>query len=425
MKLFFTSALFCALLFTAADSYSQWYARGDFNGWDVTDQLYDDGTNGDPVAGDGIYSKSVVIATAGRYEWKVATADWSTSYPSSNSWLKVDNDNTEVLFTFDTNSYSDIWLPATNIVNCSDQIPPTNDVVAVGDHNGWNNAGSEVMHDDGLDGDWLAGDGIYAYHYVVPTAGTYNWKPTWSGTWDAWGSDNRSINAENVVYTTSSDNEDVYFYLDVNTGRVTTASSPLPVELVSFTASVSGNVVLLNWKTASETNNSGFEVQRKKSGVKNLETGWEAIGFVQGYGTTTEPKSYTYTDDLAPLAGLSQTFYYRLKQIDYDGTFEYSEIAEVDINQLKEFALEQNYPNPFNPSTQIRFSLPEQMKIRLNIYNSLGELVYTLADGVFESGNHQIEFNTEKLKAGLPGGLYIYRLESAGFNHSKKMLLLK
>ena len=391
-----------------------WYVRGEFNGWAGTaEQLVDDGTNGDLTAGDGIYSRLVTIATAGRSEFKVTLDDWSTNYPASNSWIVTTTSNQVVFFTFDSNIHGDGWLPDVNIVNADDQAPPTSDVVAVGDHNGWNNAGTEVMHDDGLDGDWLAGDGIYAWHAVIATPGSYSWKATLTGTWDAWGSDNRAINSANAGYSTSSANEDVYFYFDSNTGRVNTTSSPLPVELISFNASVAGTIVTLHWETATEVNNHGFEIERKTD-----ET-WMNVGFVEGSGTTTENHSYSYSDDISYLNNY-QKIYYRLKQTDFDGSFEYTNILEVNTIPSV-FQLTQNYPNPFNPATLISYRLPERNHVSLKVYDILGNEIVTLINEVKEPGSYSQEFNA----ANLPSGVYFYTLTSGNYFETKKMILMK
>ncbi len=137
----------------------------------------------------------------------------------------------------------------------------------------------------------------------------------------------------------------------------------IPVELSSFTATAVNGDVTLNWRTATETNNRGFEVERKTA-----TSGYQKVGYVAGFGTTTEPTSYTYTDK-NPGTG---SYTYRLKQVDLDGTAEYSNEVEVEVSVPAKFALEQNYPNPFNPTTMIKYSIPQDQQVRLNVYNLLG-----------------------------------------------------
>ncbi len=142
----------------------------------------------------------------------------------------------------------------------------------------------------------------------------------------------------------------------------------VPVELVSFTAAREMDGVVLNWSTATELNNRGFEIERK---LKNNE--WQTIGFVKGNGTVSETREYTFTDDISMLS-YDGRILYRLKQMDYNGTSEYSDIIYIDVNMLPAgIALFQNYPNPFNPSTSIKYFLIEESNVRLSIFNSLGE----------------------------------------------------
>ncbi len=414
MKSFITLCLL--LFFSTISLFAQpWYVRGTFNGWAGTaHQLVDDGINGDLVAGDGIFSRLISINTPGRHEFKVTVDDWSVNHPASNSWLYTTSPNQSLLFTFDSNSYSDGWLPSTNIVNVTDQLPPTANIVAVGDHNGWNNAGPEVMYDDGTNGDPLANDNIYAYYLVVAAPGTYNWKPTRTGTWDAWGSDNRQVNSANITYSTTSPNQNVFFYVDLNTGRTYTSHTPLPVELIAFNAVVSGSTVLLKWSTASETNNLGFGVERSSDGDNFIE-----LTFIYGAGTSTEIREYSYKDiNLA-----SGIYYYRLKQIDFDGTSTYSSTIQVEINTAPEsFSLEQNFPNPFNPSTRIRFYSDSEEFAVLSVYNALGQMVQILFSGNIEPGKiYEVEFDPHDLSS----GLYLYRLTQGSNTQVRKMTLLK
>ncbi len=186
----------------------------------------------------------------------------------------------------------------------------------------------------------------------------------------------------------------------------------VPVELVSFTASVNKSDVLLNWTTATETNNSGFSVERK---TQNSD--WKQIGFVKGKGTTTHSNSYSFTDDNVA----SLKYSYRLKQIDFDGSTKYSKIVEIEVNIINVFSLAQNYPNPFNPTTVISYTVPKVSKVKLSVFNILGEEVATLVNEVKSQGTYKINFNASKLSS----GVYIYRLETNGFVSSKKMILTK
>jgi len=190
----------------------------------------------------------------------------------------------------------------------------------------------------------------------------------------------------------------------------------IPVELTSFTAVSQSGKVILNWSTATELNNLGFEIERK---LDNSD--WDRIGFVAGHGTTTEPKEYSYSDDIKNITVNSLA--YRLKQIDFDGSYEYSDevLVEVEIPLPSEFTLHQNYPNPFNPVTIISYSLPIKSQVEIVIYNTLGESITRLVNGEKEAGQHSVEFNA----ASLPSGIYFYKLQAESFAESKKMLLLK
>jgi photosystem II stability/assembly factor-like uncharacterized protein len=191
----------------------------------------------------------------------------------------------------------------------------------------------------------------------------------------------------------------------------------IPVELTSFSASVVDQEIILNWATATELNNYGFEIERSYD-----NNTFEKVGFVPGFGTTTETKSYTFTIT-RPLAGLQ---YYRLKQIDYDGTHTYYNSVEIDGPVPDNFELSQNYPNPFNPSTAITFSLPVESNVKIKLFSMLGEEVAEIVDQDFQAGSHQVDF----IANGLSSGTYIYIIYAAGangqtFSANKKLILIK
>lgn len=198
---------------------------------------------------------------------------------------------------------------------------------------------------------------------------------------------------------------------------------PLPVELGSFSASLMDNKhVLLRWSTISSVNSYGFEIEKsvgsKQSSVSNNpETLWEKIGFVESLGNSNTMIEYSFTD-VTP--NYSPVIKYRLKMIDNDGSFTYSDVVEVDAGPVA-FELMQNYPNPFNPSTIISWVSPESSHQVLKIFDVLGNEIATLVDEFKEAGNHTIDFNA----AGLASGVYIYRLMAGSFVETKKMVLLR
>ncbi len=201
-------------------------------------------------------------------------------------------------------------------------------------------------------------------------------------------------------------------------------NAALPVELISFSASILNNLVLLNWATATEINNYGFEIERSNPTISDItpsrgegKSVWVKIGFVNGHGNSNSPKSYSFIDERPSPNGAS----YRLKQIDFDGTFEYSKVIEVTAELPSGYVLGQNYPNPFNPETTISFQLPEVQFVNLTIYDMLGKKVEELVNDQLEPGFHSVFFNGSDLSS----GTYLYRLETDSFTQAKKMLLVK
>ena len=190
-------------------------------------------------------------------------------------------------------------------------------------------------------------------------------------------------------------------------------SGNIPVELISFSASIKNNSITLSWTTATEINNRGFEIQRR-----NENNTWLTIGFVQGKGTATEVQSYSFIDENLT----SGKYSYRLKQIDFDERFEYSNVVNVNIGYPLSFELSQNYPNPFNPTTKINFTLPEKTNVSLKVYNILGSQVAVLLNEIKDAGIYSVNFKAE----GLSSGIYIYKISTgSGKEISRKMTLLK
>lgn len=192
----------------------------------------------------------------------------------------------------------------------------------------------------------------------------------------------------------------------------TTTNNVLPVELTSFTAVNTVNGVRLNWSTATELNNHGFEVQRGKD-----KSNFIAVGFVNGNGTSTAQHTYSFKDKNINTG----KYYYRLKQIDFNGSYKYSHIVEVNLNIPIQFSLEQNYPNPFNPTTTIKYSIPNQSLITMKLYDVLGREVTTLVNEEKTAGIYKVELNASSLAS----GVYFYRIKAGDFVQTKKMILLR
>ena len=192
----------------------------------------------------------------------------------------------------------------------------------------------------------------------------------------------------------------------------------IPVELTSFTGNNINENVVLNWSTATETNNMIFEIERR-----NENSDFVLIGSVEGKGTTTEQQEYSYIDRNVTTG----KYYYRLKQIDFDGSFDYSDVVEVDASPVS-FSLEQNYPNPFNPSTKITYSIPQKSFVTLKVFDPLGRIVAELVSEEKEAGRYEINFEANNHSS----GVYFYKIEAvpigrqAGeFIVTKKMILLR
>ncbi|MBI2416750.1 MAG: DUF3494 domain-containing protein [Ignavibacteriales bacterium] len=205
------------------------------------------------------------------------------------------------------------------------------------------------------------------------------------------------------------------------TGTVTLSSNTVvPVELTSFTAVISNSKVRLNWNTATEVNNSGFEIQRSplsSRGSDSQNYKWMAISFIAGAGNSNSSKDYSYIDDNARYG----KFAYRLKQIDNDGNFSLSNIINVDLGTSNKYSLGQNYPNPFNPTTKIDFNISTAGRVSLKVFNTLGNEEITLVNGHFEPGTYSIELNANKFNS----GIYFYTLQTDGYKKTLKMIVVK
>lgn len=243
----------------------------------------------------------------------------------------------------------------------------------------------------------------------------------------AFGGGGNSTAAEHVVDLDDIDgNLSSEFVACSRDGRVICFSGGtdiIPVEMSTFYASVNDDGVNLIWSTSTEINNKGFEVQRSFYET-NKRNDWEIIGFIKGSGTTTKPQNYSFFDRNISAGKYS----YRLKQIDFDGSYKFSEEIEVLVGTPERFVLEQNYPNPFNPVTKIKFSLPSNgksssTKVQLKLYDIIGNEVATLLDEQKDAGRYEIEFDANKY--GLSSGVYFYQLKYGEFSTVKKLVLMK
>ena len=212
----------------------------------------------------------------------------------------------------------------------------------------------------------------------------------------------------------------VYDYAYETTGSSITCNGVLPVELSAFNANCVSNGVSLDWTTATEINNLGFEIERNK--YPDFEKGestslWEKIGFVEGHGNSNATNDYTFLDANAP-KGLVM---YRLKQLDADGAYEYSEMVTVENNIAMDFQLMQNYPNPFNPVTTIKYSIPNENNVTIKVYDMLGSEITTLINENKPAGSYEIQFDGSNLAS----GTYLYKIEAGDFTATKKLMLIK
>jgi hypothetical protein len=250
------------------------------------------------------------------------------------------------------------------------------------------------------------GQNYYAFKHWLTTESE-------PGEWTLDGFIDNTLDAEQGSVLLLAHNVDAIF------GDITISPlSPLPVELVSFEAVVENKgSVLLTWSTATELNNFGFEIERAASEKKNQNIDWKKIAFINGHGNSSSTHYYSYTDKPNSV----DKYYYRLKQIDNDGTFEYSKIVEASITTPSDYSLTQNYPNPFNPATAINFSLPEESRVTLTVFDALGQTVSVLKNEILSAGKHNAVFNAENISS----GTYIYVLSGTSAASQKTFRLVK
>jgi len=214
------------------------------------------------------------------------------------------------------------------------------------------------------------------------------------------------VSADGKFYVESSN-----YYNSFSPVTVGDDDSPLPVELISFSASYISGKIHLRWSTLTEVNNYGFELETSQNKLD-----WKLLDFIPGYGTSNSPKHYTYLDEPG-----AEKIYYRLKQLDRDGSISYSFVIQLAGNLPTDFSLSQNYPNPFNPSTVISFALPVPSETQLELFDILGTRIAVLLNENLDAGYHSIPVSLSSLAS----GTYIYRLRAGSFSAVKKMLLIK
>jgi hypothetical protein len=330
-----------------------------------------------------------------------ATISISSPVLTLNTWNHVAVSRTDTVTTFYTNGIAGS--------NANIPIAASNVGVNIGAASSWSSGSVLNMFDEVR----YSNIGRYTADFTITTA-------------QAWlGSD-----ANTVFYFTFSNNtllppaDESPLALATSNGPTTGTAGMmtldnyvldntlLPVELTKFAAVVNGNSVVLEWETATELNNYGFEIERSAD-----DQSFEKIGFVEGNINSSTAKSYSFSDKI----NSAGNYFYRLKQIDLNGTFEYSNTIEVSTITPEDYSISQNYPNPFNPSTTIEFKLPQQSNVNIKVYNTIGEVVAVLLNDNVEAGNHTVSFDASNL----PSGIYIYRIETENFSQSMKMTLLK
>ncbi len=275
---------------------------------------------------------------------------------------------------------------------------------------------------------------VFSGTYTVPGTGWQYIDFTTPFNWDGTSNllievcfDNTSYTSNTSVNSSTTTGTMVrHHHVDNGTGCTLTSTSTaatrpnislminlaVPVELTSFVANTDNNNVILSWQTATETNNRGFDIERSTDQIN-----WNKIGFVAGNGTTTDATQYSFVDK-TPKGNI---IYYRLKQIDFDGSFQIHNSIQVDFTKGLDFALLQNYPNPFNPETNIYYSIPQNCNVKLTIFDQLGNEIKTLVNENQSAGRYNVVFNGSNLAS----GIYFYKLQAGNFSSIKKLVLMK
>lgn len=361
----------------SATATDDWTLRTDLAG--STGTGYYEWRHGDPDEGvigpgQGVMTYSIKITKTGMYRFLYRTAaPHSTEH--NDAWIRFRDNNTEAR-------------------------TDGGDVIDLGQDN-W----IKVYQGKGQDSwNWAAHteEGPHQVYPTFSTPGTYRLE----------------ISGRSTQF--KMDRMSIFHFADVNWGTATNLNTGeseclLPVELTSFDGVVDGSDVNLRWETASETNNAGFDVEFSDS----ADGGFSKIGFVQGHGVTDATQRYQFNHDVSGFEG--KTVYYRLKQVDFDGAFEYSDVVSITLPAASQTALYPAYPNPFNPTTNISFTLPVESEVTLSVFDLMGREVKSLFQGTLSAGYHTQVFEA----ADLANGTYIYKLETPTQTLTGNVLLLK
>ncbi|MDO8550494.1 MAG: M14 family zinc carboxypeptidase [Ignavibacteria bacterium] len=351
-----------------------------------------------------------VTSTPANPKWEATTLSYYSS-PTSYTDSKTGNYSNNATVT----------MTLTNSINLSSfQNPLLRFWTKYDIESNWDYGQVEISLNNGST--WIPLEG----EYTQPGTGSFqpNGQPVYDGSQSDWVLEEISLanytsNQVKIRFELKTDGSSTRdgWYLD-DIGII--VYSIVPVELTSFTANLSGHKVLLNWSTATELNNYGFEIE-KATGKNIDELQYITIGFVNGKGSSEEISDYSFIDK-SPLTGKS---YYRLKQIDYDGSFKYSDLVSVEYSGVTEYELSQNYPNPFNPKTVINYSIPKSGNVSLKVYNILGVEVAEFVNEYKEAGKHSVEFSTESIKGEIGSGVYFYTIKANDFIQTRKMIVIK